>query len=184
MILSRVRTAVAQFKQRGRLEDISEDIISLFMELNEAEDLPEAEDLNDESIRFKAQPGQSPVPQSPEYVREQLGHGQPIEPHTRRRMESAFGESFSDVEIHSNEQAALLSEQMNARAFAVGKHIAFGRDQHQPGTLLGDALLAHELAHVVQQKNINEEDTSSQQEQGVEKDADDSTMGVMERMGY
>ena len=41
---------------------------------------------------------------------------------------------------------------MNARAFAVGNHIAFGSGEHKQGTLVGDALMAHELAHVIQQK--------------------------------
>ena len=40
---------------------------------------------------------------------------------------------------------------MNARAFTIGSRIAFASGEYQPGSLLGDALIAHELAHVVQQ---------------------------------
>jgi hypothetical protein len=41
---------------------------------------------------------------------------------------------------------------LNARAFTVGQHVVFGRAEYRPGTVVGDALLAHELAHVVQQR--------------------------------
>jgi len=44
-----------------------------------------------------------------------------------------------------------LSERLNARAFTVGQHVAFGPGEFRPGTIAGDALIAHELAHVVQQ---------------------------------
>src|SRR5262249_10293364 len=47
---------------------------------------------------------------------------------------------------------AQLSAGLNARAFTIGSEVAFGAGEYRPGTLIGDALLAHELAHVVQQR--------------------------------
>src|SRR5262249_12628884 len=68
------------------------------------------------------------------------------------QMESAFGESFSGVQVHKDANAAELSSNLNAHAFTVGEHVAFGAGEYQPGTLIGDALIAHELAHVLQQR--------------------------------
>jgi hypothetical protein len=77
--------------------------------------------------------------------------GQPLVAGTRAFMESAFGQGFSHVRIHTDTQAAALSAGLNARAFTIGQDIAFGVGEYQPGTLIGDALIAHELAHVIQQ---------------------------------
>jgi hypothetical protein len=55
------------------------------------------------------------------------------------------------VRTHTDAAARRLSEEQNARAFTVGNHVAFGGGEYRPGTLVGDALIAHEFAHVVQQ---------------------------------
>lgn len=101
---------------------------------------------------FKERSGGAHTHQSPENVRDSLGTGHSLDGQTRSRMESAFGSSFGDVQLHTDTQAASLSEGMNARAFTVGKHVAFGRGEYQPGSIVGDALIAHELAHVEQQR--------------------------------
>jgi hypothetical protein len=75
----------------------------------------------------------------------------PLESGVRARMESAFGHSFGDVRVHDGSRAAHLSSSLNARAFTVGHDVAFAAGEYQPGTLIGDALIAHELAHVIQQ---------------------------------
>jgi hypothetical protein len=66
-------------------------------------------------------------------------------------MSSAFGYDFSGVRVHTGTKAASVATELNARAFTVGRDIAFGAGEYQPGTPIGDALIAHELAHVVQQ---------------------------------
>ncbi len=104
------------------------------------------------SLFFKAKSGENHPAQSPLGVMQSLGKGSPISSSTRGRMESAFGTDFSDVQIHTDSKASGLSNGMNAKAFTVGNHIAFGSGEHKPGTLVGDALMAHELAHVIQQK--------------------------------
>lgn len=77
------------------------------------------------------------------------GHALPEE--TREQMEEAFGEDFGDVRVHTSAAAADSSDDIGARAFTVGRNIVFGDGQFRPGTAEGDRLLAHELAHVVQQ---------------------------------
>ena len=80
-----------------------------------------------------------------------LGGGRPLEGPTRARMEDAFGRSFDGVRVHDDAAAAGLSRDLGARAFTLGEHVVFSEHGYRPGTPLGDALLAHELAHVGQQ---------------------------------
>ena len=69
----------------------------------------------------------------------------------RSFMEPRFGANFGGVRIHTGENAAGLSRQLNARAFTVGEHVFFGRNQFQPGERDGRELIAHELTHTIQQ---------------------------------
>jgi hypothetical protein len=99
---------------------------------------------------FKARPG-GPARANPVSIRAELGDGQSLPGSVRARMESAFGTSFDRVRLHDDANAAQLSDRLNARAFTIGEHVAFGSGEFRPGTIAGDALIAHELAHVVQQ---------------------------------
>ncbi|MFQ5524999.1 MAG: DUF4157 domain-containing protein [Thermoanaerobaculia bacterium] len=101
---------------------------------------------------FKAREGGPRGHTDPRAVRARLGPGQPLAGATRSRMQSAFGRSFSGVRVHDDATASRLSDRFNARAFTVGNHVAFGSGQYRPGTPVGDALIAHELAHTVQQR--------------------------------
>jgi hypothetical protein len=74
--------------------------------------------------------------------------GQPIEPAVRQRMEAAFGQSFADVRVHVGPHAA----QIGAVAFTQGSQIHFAPGKYDPVTPQGRHVLAHELAHVVQQR--------------------------------
>ena len=70
----------------------------------------------------------------------------------RSEMESRFGTSFGDVRVHSGGIASSAASNLDANAFTVGHHIAFADAQYQPESMHGRRLLAHELAHVVQQR--------------------------------
>jgi len=78
--------------------------------------------------------------------------GQPLPPPLRADMEGRFGIDLSTVRIHSDGNAARLNETLHAHAFSVGEHIAFNDGRFQPETGPGRFLLAHELAHVAQQR--------------------------------
>jgi hypothetical protein len=80
------------------------------------------------------------------------GTGRPLETATRTRMEAAFRTDFGDVRLHTGAEGQTAAGRMHARAFALGSDVAFAPGQHRPGTPVGDALLAHELAHVLQQR--------------------------------
>ena len=77
--------------------------------------------------------------------------GRSLDAATRARMEPLFGYDFSQVRVHDDAQAAESAAEIRARAYAAGPHIVFGRGAHAPGTSAGTMLIAHELAHVVQQ---------------------------------
>ena len=77
--------------------------------------------------------------------------GQPLDTTTRAFMEPRFGYDFGGVRLHTDSAAARSARDVNALAFTVGSHIAFGAGQYVPGSAQSNRLLAHELAHVVQQ---------------------------------
>jgi hypothetical protein len=127
---------------------------------------------------FKSRPG-GPRPGQAVMVREQLEGGQPLPDGVRTRMEHAFGTSFARVRLHADANAARLSDQLNARAFTIGQHVAFGGGEFQPGTLVGDALIAHELAHVVQQRGATSRTQGRPVYESLEGDADKAAAAVM-----
>lgn len=77
--------------------------------------------------------------------------GRPLTPQTRAEMEAHFKHDFSQVRVHTNELAADSAQALLARAYTVGRDVVFGRGRYAPETFEGKRLLAHELAHVVQQ---------------------------------
>jgi hypothetical protein len=77
--------------------------------------------------------------------------GQALAGDVRDYMEPRLGADLGDVRVHTDEQAASLSNHMTARAFTYRNHVFFGRGQYQPDTDTGRHLLAHELTHTIQQ---------------------------------
>lgn len=72
-------------------------------------------------------------------------------------MEGALGGDFAKVRVHTDTQAAQDAERLGASAFTIGRGVGFAAGAYQPGTPAGDALLAHELAHVSQQQDAEDE---------------------------
>jgi Domain of unknown function (DUF4157)/Contact-dependent growth inhibition CdiA C-terminal domain len=97
-----------------------------------------------------------------ESVLRDIGPGRPLDPSTREPFESHFGRDFSAVRIHDNPTASSAAESVQARAFTLGGSIAFRTGEFCPQTARGQHLLAHELAHTVQQgvarENIQRDD--------------------------
>ena len=79
------------------------------------------------------------------------GGGQALDAGVRQFMEPRFGRRLDDVRVHTDSGAGRLARQVDAYAFTVGQHIFFSPGQYRPGSHDGRRLLAHELAHVVQQ---------------------------------
>ncbi|WP_263352929.1 eCIS core domain-containing protein [Acidicapsa acidisoli] len=93
-------------------------------------------------------------PAAPRIVHEVLrSPGEALDAPTRSFMESRFGRDFSRVRVHSDELAAESARSVNAAAYTVGSKLVFDRGQYASRTHEGRKLIAHELAHVVQQSS-------------------------------
>lgn len=81
------------------------------------------------------------------------GAGRPLDTGVRDDMETRLGHDFSDVRIHTDDAATRSAQSVNAHAYTVGSNVVFQRDLYDPGSSAGRTMLAHELTHVVQQRN-------------------------------
>ena len=77
--------------------------------------------------------------------------GEPLDAATRAYFEPRFGHDLSRVRVHTDDRARASSAALQALAYAAGHHIAFAAGAYAPYSSTGRKLLAHELAHVVQQ---------------------------------
>ena len=78
------------------------------------------------------------------------GGGRQMPEGLRNMMESGLGQDFSQVRLHTDNEAASMSSSIQAKAFTLGNDIYFNRGQFAPETSEGQRLVAHELTHVVQ----------------------------------
>ncbi|PXF58919.1 MAG: hypothetical protein C4B59_12580 [Candidatus Methanogaster sp.] len=89
---------------------------------------------------------------APPIVQEVLrSPGQPLDAATRAHMEPRFGHDFGQVRVHTDVRAVESARRVNALAYTVGQSIVFGTGSYAPETAQGKKILAHELAHTVQQ---------------------------------
>ena len=94
---------------------------------------------------------------------------------TRAVMESRFGEDFTDVRVHTGDAASAVAQAVQARAYTVGEDIVFGDREYAPQTVEGERLIAHELAHVVQQRRGS---GTAAGEHATERDAHDAAVNA------
>jgi hypothetical protein len=91
--------------------------------------------------------------QVPDSVRQVLNaQGSPLPPQLHREMQTILGADLTGVRIHNDGAAAASARDVGAKAWTLGHHVAFGRGAFAPESEPGRNLLAHELAHVIQQK--------------------------------
>lgn len=79
--------------------------------------------------------------------------GRALDPGVRAFMGPRFGQDFSRVRVHTDARAAESALAVGARAYTVGRNVVFGDGAYDTNSPTGQRLLAHELAHVVQQKD-------------------------------
>jgi hypothetical protein len=104
----------------------------------------DGEKIERKRARAVAQPGMSSALPAP-------GAGAPLPADVRTFFEPRFQRDFGDVRVHTGAHAAASAQSFNALAYTRGRDIVFGEAQYAPGTSAGRRLIAHELAHVVQQ---------------------------------
>ncbi len=139
-------------------------------------------------IQAKASDGSktSPPPEPDDLVSSQ-GSSQSLDPETRNEMEAQFRTELRGVRLHTDPQAAASAEVLNADAYTVGRDIYFARGKYAPATDDGKRLLAHELAHTVQQADgqvppketqLQEKEPNAPTDDPLEKQADQAADAV------
>lgn len=95
----------------------------------------------------------SAASEAPRIVHEVLrSPGERLDPATRAFMEPRFGHDFSEVRVHTDSRAAESARAVNALAYTVGRDVVFDEEQYSPHDRSSREIIAHELAHVVQQQ--------------------------------
>ena len=108
--------------------------------------------------------------------------GRPLDVDTRAFMEPRFGHNFSQVRVHTDSRAAESARAVDSLAYTIGSDIVFGANLYSPELAHGRQLLAHELAHVVQQSGAMRTDPAPiVGEPHLEREAD--RMGNLAAMG-
>ena len=79
--------------------------------------------------------------------------GKPLDGGVKGKLEALFGRSLDGVRVHDDGQANDAAESVQAHAFTAGSHVVFGPGEYRPGTREGDALIAHEVTHVIQNQD-------------------------------
>jgi hypothetical protein len=79
--------------------------------------------------------------------------GHPLDSATLGFFEPRFGRDFSQVRVHTDADAAASARSIHAHAYTAGPDIVFAPGQYSPATTSGRSLLAHELTHVLQQRD-------------------------------
>jgi hypothetical protein len=110
------------------------------------------EEEDDDTLRGKDAGAEGPVtPNVADAIFASRQGGRPLSAAEHAFFAPRFGHRFDEVRVHDDERAASLSSSVRARAFTLGQDIFFGRGEYAPERSEGRHLMAHELAHVVQQ---------------------------------
>lgn len=110
----------------------------------------------------------------PAAARDLLGShdGQQLDGNTRAFMESRFGRDFGSVRIHADAGAAASADALHARAYTVGQDVVFAAREFAPATDRGRELIAHELAHTVQQRGASHTRSGADRDATIEASAE------------
>jgi len=109
----------------------------------------------EEELQAKEMPGQTATvtPNLESRISSLKCGGQPLDSATRTFFEPRFGYDFSSVRIHTDERAVETARALGAIAYATGNDIVFSAHSYAPQSAVGRHVLAHELTHVIQQRN-------------------------------
>jgi hypothetical protein len=122
-------------------------------EVAPAEDLERRKEEGGEAVQRKAAPDEDGAAAAPAGLDDVLGSaGEPLDAATLGLMEARLGHDFRRVRIHADGRAARSARDAGAHAYTIGDDVVFAAGRYSPHTPQGRHLLAHELAHVVQQR--------------------------------
>jgi hypothetical protein len=108
------------------------------------------------AVRRRADGAGGPTEVDAGAVRRAASSGRPLDAGVQHRMEVGFQRDLSGVRVHTGGEAANVASSINARAFTQGQDVFFGAGEYRPGTPEGDHVLAHELAHTVQNTSVGD----------------------------
>lgn len=125
----------------------------------QAKRIQRMEKEEEEPIQAKSATGQArPSMTAVEWVlQDTKGLGSRLPDPVRQEMEAGFGVDMSEVRIHTDQAAVDMSQSLSAQAFTHGWDVFFNQHKYNPNTRDGKLLLAHELAHTLQQAKSNGE---------------------------
>lgn len=105
--------------------------------------------------------------------------GRPLDAATRAALEPRFGHDFSRIRVHTDSPAAESARAVNALAYTVGDDVVFGHGQFRPGSAEGQRLIAHELAHTIQQAGGTAAQEGGRSESVLEGEADAASQAAV-----
>ncbi len=153
-------------------------------------EMKEDKEEDEKQLRISPKPSTTSTLEGNEEITNEVNNvlssgGSSLDASIREFMEPRFGYDFSNVKIHTGESAARSVRSVNALAYTVGNDIVFDEGKYMPGAMEGTRLLAHELAHIVQQGptvdrrngELTVEVSSSPFEEEAEQAAEYATMG-------
>lgn len=116
----------------------------------------ECEECKKKKLQRRAASAGGPI-SAPPIVHQVLNSpGRPLDASTRSFMEPRFGHDFSKVRVHTDDKASKSAQEVNALAYTVGLNVVFASGEYSPQQTRGKELLAHELSHVVQQREVKD----------------------------
>ena len=140
------------------------------MENNEEEENLQLQPEEEEELQKKEN---SPAITTPalaasHYIHSLNGKGKSLPAHQQFFFGGRMGHDFSNVKLHTDKEAAQSAKNINAKAYTVGNNIVFNEGQFDPASLDGKKLMAHELAHVMQQEKKETISRKGEEETGQE----------------
>lgn len=122
-------------------------------EKKEEEKVMKTEDKKEEEKVQKKEAGNTSAPGNSvsNYISSLNGKGNPLPAQSNHFFSSKMGYDFSEVKVHNDKEAAESAKAINAKAYTIGNNVVFNEGQYNTESGEGKKLMAHELAHVVQQ---------------------------------
>ncbi len=129
-----------------KMESSEEEPVQMMQEEESVQKMDE-----EESVQKKEASSGTASPSIESRLNQSKGKGKQMDGGIKSEMESGFGNDFSKVNIHTDENAAQMSQDLGAQAFAHGNDVYFNKGKYNPESSKGKHLLAHELTHTIQQ---------------------------------
>ena len=164
---SRVKSTTEQTSLEGQPVHGNQRTLSLLQQDRAVTDHRNSNKQN--IVQARAQTSSKAAMHSSSHIRSRLGTGQAIPSHISKKFSTAYQHNLTQVKVHPNSHVAA---EAGAKALTTDKQVAFAPGEYKPDTPAGDELIAHELAHVVQQAGGNKNTTSTYGHSYYEHEAD------------